>query len=279
MEDKKYELVKRDFIIHKGRKLYKIKALRHISKLVFKGYKGGYVEGYHNLSQKGTCWIGRNSKVYENAIVKDNAVIWDEAEVYGNAVIKNDAKVFDYSQVYGNAMIRDNAVVEGDAEVFGNAEISSRSVVTNNAKVYGNSRVIDEFDPFGYQCPKNSTILDNVNICGNSVINSSTLADNAKVYGNAKVNQVTARDNIKVYDNAVAGECKSGSFFFINDNSELYGNSSIILQDIGARFCGDTKIRDNSSINYFSKSIKLPKLVKVDVDYKNNVRDHEEKKV
>jgi NDP-sugar pyrophosphorylase family protein len=261
----RYKIVEEDFIIHKGRKLYRIKALKRfktsLGLTIRRGELGGYVEGYHNLSQEDNSWI------------------YDDAKVYSNARVKNSARVGSNAEVYGNAMIRDNAVVEGDAEVFGNAEISSRSVVTNNAKVYGNSRVIDELDPFGYLRPKNSTILDNVNICGNSVINSSTLADNAKVYGNAKVNQVTARDNIKVYDNAVAGECKSGSFFFINDNSELYGNSSIILQDIGARFCGDTKIRDNSSINYFSKSIKLPKLVKVDVDYKNNVRDHEEKKV
>lgn len=268
MKNKKYKIVKDDFIIYRKRKLYRIKALKrfktYAGMTIRRGELGGYVEGYHNLSQEDNSWI------------------YDDAKVYSNAKVKNSARVGSNAEVYGNATIKDNAVVEEDAEVFGNAEISSRSVVTNHAKVYGNSRVTDEFDPFSSSlCQKNSAILDNVNICGNSVINSSTLADNAKVYGNARVNQVTARDNIKVYDNAVAGECKSGSFFFINDNFELYGNSSIILRDIGARFCGDTKIRDNSSINYFSKSIKfkLPKLVKVDVDYKNNTRDHEEKKV
>lgn len=261
----RYKIVEDDFIIHEGRKLYRIKALKRFNTslglTIKRGELGGYVEGYHNLSQEDNSWV------------------CDDAKVYDNARVKNSARLGSNAEVYGNAMIRDYAVIEGDAEVFGNAEVSSHSVVTNNAKVYGNARVIDEFDPFGCLRPKNSTILDNVSICGNSVINSSTLADNAKVFGNAKVNQVTARENVKVYDNAVAGECKSRSFFFINDNSELYGNSSIILQDIGARFFGDTKIRGNSSIYYFSKSIKLPKVVKVDVDYKNNTRDHEEKKV
>lgn len=265
MSKNRYKIVEDDFIIHKGRKLYRIKALKRFNTIlgtIKRGELGGYVEGYHNLSQNDNCWIH------------------DDAKVYDNARVENSARVGSNAEIYGNARIRDRAVVDDNAEVFGNTEVSNRSVVTNHAKVYGNARVIDEFDPFGCLHPKNSTILDNVSICGNSVINSSTLADNAKVFGNAKVNQVTAaRENIKVYDNAVAGECKSSSFFFINDNSELYGNSSIILRDVGAKFSGDTKIRGNSSIYYFSKSIKLPKVVEKDVDCKDNFRNHEEKKV
>jgi hypothetical protein len=56
MENKKYELVEDDFIIHNGRKLYRIKALKKLKKshvfgsfIVQKGEIGGYVEGYHNL--------------------------------------------------------------------------------------------------------------------------------------------------------------------------------------------------------------------------------------
>jgi hypothetical protein len=64
----KYELVKDDFILHEGKKLYRIKALRDIDLFgdykIFKGQLGGYIEGYHNLSQEGNCWVFSPAKIY-----------------------------------------------------------------------------------------------------------------------------------------------------------------------------------------------------------------------
>lgn len=50
----KYEILKDDKIEYKGKTLYRIKALeKQIGVNI--GDKGGYIENYNNLSQKGKC--------------------------------------------------------------------------------------------------------------------------------------------------------------------------------------------------------------------------------
>ena len=142
MEDKKYEIVEDDFIIHEGRKLYRIKALRVFSAggryTISRGDLGGYIEEYHNLSQEGSCWIFKDdSKVYGNARIKDGAIIFDKAEVFGNAVIKDIAQV-NGGVVYGNATVKYNANVKEGAKIYGNAKIEN-NVVLYNSEIYGNA--------------------------------------------------------------------------------------------------------------------------------------------
>lgn len=82
----KYELtdIKRDY---KETTVYRIRALEDIENEndfqldVKKGDLGGWVSGYHNLSQQGNCWI------YDNSIVMDNARVEDDAIVYGNSTM------------------------------------------------------------------------------------------------------------------------------------------------------------------------------------------------
>jgi carbonic anhydrase/acetyltransferase-like protein (isoleucine patch superfamily) len=138
MEDKKYEILEDDFIIHEGRKLYRIKALKTVGMFsdVSKGDIGGYVEGYHNLSNEGNCWIFHDAKVYENARVKDNAIIGGSAEIFGNAVVKDYSAVGDNARVFGNASICGFSRVISNTVVFGNA------VVTGNSDIFGNSNSI-----------------------------------------------------------------------------------------------------------------------------------------
>lgn len=143
MRRRKYKLVKRDFIIHEGRKLYRIKALKTIGMFsdVLKGDLGGYVEGYHNLSQQGHSWIFHNAKVYENARVKDNALVGGEAEISGNAEVKDNATVGDNTKVYGNAKICGGAQVISNAVVFGNAKVTGNSNLFGGCSnlIYGNA--------------------------------------------------------------------------------------------------------------------------------------------
>jgi len=143
-ENRKYELVEDDFILHEGKKLYRIKALkRFITFLgtIRRGDIGGYVEGYHNLSQEDYCWIFNDAKVYGNARIEDYATVAGGAEVFGNAVLKEDANVHENSQVYGNAIIEKNTNV-------------------TNSKVYGNA-VLKSYS-FGK--------VDNVDVCNNTII-------------------------------------------------------------------------------------------------------------
>lgn len=54
----KYELVESEVAdgVTNGKPLYHIRALKDFSD-VKKGDLGGYVEGYHNLTQEGDAWI------------------------------------------------------------------------------------------------------------------------------------------------------------------------------------------------------------------------------
>ena len=119
----KYELLKNNFIEYKGRKLYRIRALKSFSDIKC-GDIGGYVENEKNLSQNGNCWIYNNAKVYDagrvfdNAIIKDNAEVFDNASVLDNAIIKDNAEVFDNSVIYKNAVCGIDTKVYGHGVIY-----------------------------------------------------------------------------------------------------------------------------------------------------------------
>ena len=100
---------------------YRPKAVKKFSD-VYIGRVGGYVHGYHNLSQSGNCWIYCNAIVSDNAQVTENACIYEEAricenaKVYGNAKVSGHAYVYGYAKVYGNANIENNTVTCGDVK-------------------------------------------------------------------------------------------------------------------------------------------------------------------
>lgn len=108
-ETKKYELVKSESIVHNGRTLYRIRALREftISRgvAIKVGDIGGFVESENNLSQEDICWIFDDAKVYENAKICGDAKICCDAKVFGNAKVWGDAFVLDDAEVWGNAKI------------------------------------------------------------------------------------------------------------------------------------------------------------------------------
>ena len=89
---------------------YRLMAIKDFSD-VSKGDRGGYVISYHNLSQKGECWV------YDEARICDNARVYGKAKIHREALVSGKAKVF------GNAIVTDNAYVCGDAVVFGNSYI------------------------------------------------------------------------------------------------------------------------------------------------------------
>ena len=89
----KYILIKNDNY------LYRIKSLKNFYN-VRKGEIGGYIGGYHNLSQKGNCWI------------------YNDAQVFSNAQVYENTSVFGYVQIYGDAQVFGNAIVSKNAKVY-----------------------------------------------------------------------------------------------------------------------------------------------------------------
>ena len=109
--------------------LYKIKAVKDFSDIK-KEDLGGFVRGYHNLSQFGDCWIYNkagalsDARIFENAKICDYAQISGNARIYGNARVTDNARVHDDARVFGNARIYEGARIYGDTEISGNTEYS-----------------------------------------------------------------------------------------------------------------------------------------------------------
>lgn len=122
IKNMKYELLKNNFIEYKGRKLYRIRALKSFSDIKC-GDIGGYVENGKNLSQNGNCWIYNNAKVYDAGRVFDNAIIKNNAEVFDNASVLDNAIIQDNAICYDNSVIYRNAVCGTDTKVYGHGVI------------------------------------------------------------------------------------------------------------------------------------------------------------
>ena len=137
---KKYEITE---ISHPSRpKLHRIRAVGFVSKSVWPGAFGGFVESEDNLSQEGDCWIFDDAIACESALVSGDAVLKDQAVACGTALISNHAVVGGKAFIQDYAMILEGRVT-GNARICGNAkltkELGSECVpeVTGDACVYG----------------------------------------------------------------------------------------------------------------------------------------------
>ena len=189
---KKYKLTDETIQVS-GHTLHRIEALTDFCN-AHKGEKGGFVESEDNLSQSNDCWVYDDAKVFSNAMVSDdalvfgNAQVYDKARVFGVAFVFNDAVVCGDAEVRGNARVFGKAIVYDDAEVCGYAEVSEDALVYKDAKICGNARVLG-----------NASIWGNAKIWGNA-----SISDNVRVYDNARVS-----GNARVYGNAkICGDAK-----------------------------------------------------------------------
>ncbi len=101
-EDKKYELTD-ETIEWNEHTLHRIRALKGFlhaetmsGNLVDPGTLGGWIESEDNLSQEGDCWVWKDAKVYDGAVVYGDGVIGGEAEVYGDGT-----EVYESGSVFG----------------------------------------------------------------------------------------------------------------------------------------------------------------------------------
>lgn len=142
----KYELtnIKEDY---KGTTIYRIRALEDIRDdfeerrnqlKIKKGDLGGWVSGYHNLSQQGKSWI------YDNSIVVDNARVEDEAIVLFNSIMEGNSTAYNRS-VICNSYLNGNSMVLGSAkvnysELHDDSKVMRDSYVSNS-ELYGNTQI------------------------------------------------------------------------------------------------------------------------------------------
>jgi len=163
MKDK-YKLIPIDGQKPEDRGRFRIVALRDFGK-VKKGTIGGIVDGEHNLSQTGTCWIGKNSKVVENALITGDAqvrgfsFVCDHALVFGNAMVHSSI-IFDKAMVHGHAFIDYSDGISDNAEIFGNAIVNGN--VAGNGKVFENAFV-----------ERTAYVAGNARLCGNAVLDQN----------------------------------------------------------------------------------------------------------
>ena len=89
----------------------RVVALRDFGGNVKKGDVGGIVDGEHNLSHYGDCWVFCDARVSENARVSQNAMVSDYARVSGNARVYDRARVSGHARVYDYAWVSGNEVL------------------------------------------------------------------------------------------------------------------------------------------------------------------------
>ena len=184
--NKKYELLRNDYIEYEGRTVYRRKALRDFGN-VKAGDLGGYIEKEENLSHYGDCWVYDEAKVCENAEVRGNAKVFGIAFVYDNAEVCGSAIVFDNVHISGNAIVFGNAKVYGYAHIFGNAEVFGSAKVYMNAEVCGSAKI------HGYA----------------KVYGSAKIMCNSRVYGDAKIEEDTIIGKVSMpYKKIFQYQCK-----------------------------------------------------------------------
>lgn len=137
---KKYELTE-NFRMCLGHKLFQIRALVTINRVVEAGEIGGYIEKEDNLSQFGKSWVSGNACVYGNAYVSGNSRVTENARVYDNAFVSGNVSVSGDVWVFGDAHLSGDAELSGDAVVFGNSQVSGKTRLHGNVQLSGDAVV------------------------------------------------------------------------------------------------------------------------------------------
>lgn len=169
---KRYEILKNDSIDYKDKKLYRIKAIEDFGDIK-KDEIGGYIEKYDNLihvDNDDFSWIHHDSKVYDNAVIKESSRIFDCAEIFGNSNVIG-------SVIRGNSKIYENAIIKNSAMIRGNSKIHGDSFITGTATLI------------------NSEIYDSVRVGAGTWIENSTVSGNTNVVKRAKILNATVKSN------------------------------------------------------------------------------------
>lgn len=156
-EEKKKYILLEDETLGNGMigKLYRIQAIKDFGD-VKAGDKGGWVEGYHNLSQEGNCWLYDDATAYDNSRVWDDAKMKDDAQLFGNADIHNNVVMEKNARVYDGVTVVDNVLITDDSEIGGdNVWICGNAILRKKAyndyshlTIGGNVVIEDDTDSY-----------------------------------------------------------------------------------------------------------------------------------
>jgi len=229
IQNSKYEIIKPG-IEYNDRILYRIRAKKDFG-YVCAGNLGGWIENEYNLDEDGWCWIFKEAKVFGNARVIGNALVYDRALVYGEAKIMDDSLVEDEAKVFGNAKVMGHANIKGYSSVYDNAIISGEAQVLDHAQVFNDAKITDY-----------AKIHDHTTIAGSAFVGGrAKIYDNAKIYGNARV-----EDNVEIYDDAEVYEnAKVYDSAYIFGNAKIYGNSQVFDE---ACVYGYSRVKGNAEV-------------------------------
>jgi len=123
--------------------LHRIKAIRSFDN-VSEGELGGWIEKEENLSHEGNCWIADEAKVFGDAVVSENARLYDDTEVAGNAEIDGNAKLTEHAVACGHCFVYGNAEVSGEANVSGYTKLGGNAKIYGDVSLYGDAWVTGE---------------------------------------------------------------------------------------------------------------------------------------
>lgn len=164
-------------------KEYKGRILRRIRYIDEDKNKGGWIEKESNLEHSPYCRLYEEAMIYDNARVEGACTICGYAQVYDNAKVigteeELEIRIQDFSKIYGNAQIIGGAVIQGDAKVHDNAKVLGLYVLIDcEAEVYGNAIIYDSAMITEQACVKdNATVGDRAHVGGK-----------ATVYGDAQI--------------------------------------------------------------------------------------------
>jgi len=127
----KYEFTKNSKVVNvKGVDVLvrEIRALTDFSAshdFIQKGTVGGYIESEYNLSQKGTCWLDKDS------------VVLGEGRLLGKAYLKS-GMIYDKAQVT-DAFV-DTSIIKGLTAIWGASKII-RSTIEGNSNIFGSTYI------------------------------------------------------------------------------------------------------------------------------------------
>ncbi len=159
--DKKYEILSDGSIVSHCSfipvKVFRIRALKSFGN-VKKGDLGGFVEGYHNLSQDGNCWI------YDGSICCNNAKVSDNAKLKGFSTMIDDSALTD------NAVVDKHSILTHSSIVCNNANVKNHSLITFNAIVEGDC-VINKCSISSNGVVGGFVELHNVSVCDMKILN------------------------------------------------------------------------------------------------------------
>jgi len=216
--EKKYTILRDKFIINNfGKKLYRIQALTDFND-VKAGDLGGFVEGYHNLSQGGYSWIYGIAQVF------------DKANIHGDAFIICNPNDFGITQIYENARIGLCATVGNGVKISGEVYVSGYSNIYGNVIIKNNVLIDDKVYILNNNLNIPTEISGNAKLCGSAhILGSPIIKDFASVNGFALItDKVVVKDKAKIaYFATIGGNAVIRGTAKIGGQMTLVGDMNI----------------------------------------------------